>query len=425
MMLTLYRALTTLATPIIGIVLKQRLKRGKEDALRFHERLGRPQRQRPKGPLLWLHAASVGESLSMLPLVKRLLDERKGLNVMVTTGTVTSAKLMAERLPQGAFHQYIPVDLLKCVRLFLDHWRPDLALWTESEFWPNLICETARRRVPLVLVNGRVSLDSHLGWQRYKSLIEKLLSSFALCLGQTDEDAWRLLSLGARQAKCLGNIKFAAPPLPADQAVAARLEQDMKGRPRWLASSTHQNEEDIIGQAHLKLKTKHHGLISMIVPRHPERGDSIAKSLRGMGLIVAQRSRVEAIGENTDIYLADTMGELGLFYRLANVAFIGKSLVPLGGQNPLEAAMLDCAILHGPHVANFQEIFSRLQKAGGAWEALDGDDLAQKAGQLLASKQECIRLGKAAKAFAADEAGVLDAIMAEIKPLLDQLGKPI
>ncbi len=424
MILALYRMLTTSATPMIRLYLRGRKKRGKEDKERFHERLGLPKRKRPEGALAWLHAASVGESLSMLPLVERLLAEKDGLKVMVTTGTVTSAKLMAERLPEGAFHQYIPVDLLKYVRRFLDHWRPDLALWAESEFWPNLVSETANRNIPLVLINGRISPSSHMGWQRYKSLINKLLSGFTLCLGQTEEDAWRLLSLGAHRAKCLGNLKFAAPPLPADPLELKRLEAVLKDRRRWLAASTHPGEEEMFARACVKLKKKHPGLLGIIVPRHPQRGGEIAKALRGMGLNAAQRSSDEEVSENTDIYVADTMGELGLFFRLAGIVFMGKSLVPLGGQNPLEAALLDCAILHGPHIANFREIFSRLKEDGGAEEADGEADLALKAGKLLANKKDRDRMAKAAKDFAAAEAGILDAIMAELKPLLDQMGEP-
>ena len=421
MMLSLYKTLTTLAGPPIRLYLARRKALGKEDPIRFNERLGRAGGERPDGPLVWIHAASVGESLSMLPLVERLLAAKPNLGVMMTTGTVTSAKLMAERLPEGAFHQYVPVDRQGYVRRFLDHWRPDLALWAESEFWPNLISETSARGVPMVLINGRVSSRSHIGWQRYKGLIADLLSGFDLCLGQTEEDAWRLLSLGAQSAKCLGNLKFAAPPLPADADQLDVLDKTMGERPRWLAASTHAGEEEIIAGAHRKLRRQHPGVLTIIVPRHPARGANIAGLLRADDLNVALRSASDNIVEDTDIYIADTMGELGLFFRLADVVLMGKSLLPLGGQNPLEAARLDCAILLGPHMANFEEIASRLREAGGAKQVADGEELAAAVAELLGDEAGRARLTSAAKAFAGAEAGVMDAVMAALQPYLDNL----
>ena len=223
MLLALYRAVTTLGLPLIRVYLAQRKARGKEDAPRFGERLGHPGRPRPDGPLIWLHAASVGESLSMLPLVRGILDGER--TVLVTTGTVTSARMMAERLPEGALHQYVPVDRLAYVRRFLDHWRPDLVLWAESEFWPNMLSEAASRRIPMILVNGRVSPRSFAGWQRARGAIAPLLGGFSLCLGQTEGDAERLAILGAQRTKCLGNLKFAAPrcpPMPMNSRALAR-----------------------------------------------------------------------------------------------------------------------------------------------------------------------------------------------------------
>lgn len=421
MMLRMYRVLTISAAPLIHLYLAWRKTLGKEDRERFGERLGRPGRPRPDGPLVWLHAASVGESLSMLPLIERLLAHKPGPSVLMTTGTVTSAKLMTERLPEGAFHQYIPVDRPSYVRRFLDHWRPDLALWAESEFWPNLTSETAARGIPMVLINGRISPRSYIGWQRGKSLINKLLSDFTLCLGQTEDDVSRLLSLGAVTAKCPGNIKFAAPPLPADEAELSRLKAIMAGRPRWLAASTHPGEEEIVGLVHKKLKNRHPGLLSIITPRHPERGKEIAEALRSAGLAVALRSQSDAINKDIDIYIADTMGELGLFYRLCDVVFIGKSITAFGGQNPLEAAQLNCAIIHGPHMVNFEEIARSLRQAGGSIEAADEIELTAQVGKLLDNEAERILLSQAAGAFAKAEAGVLNAVMAELTPFLDRI----
>ncbi|OHC75250.1 MAG: 3-deoxy-D-manno-octulosonic acid transferase [Rhodospirillales bacterium RIFCSPLOWO2_02_FULL_58_16] len=421
MMLRAYRVVTILGAPLIRLYLAWRKALGKEDRARFGERLGRPGRPRPDGPLVWLHAASVGESISMLPLIERLPAYKPGLSVLVTTGTVTSAKLMIERLPKGAFHQYIPVDRPSYVRRFLDHWRPDLALWAESEFWPNLISGTAGRGIPMILINGRISPRSYIGWQRGKSLINRLLSSFTLCLGQTEDDVGRLLSLGAGTAKCLGNIKFAASPLPVDEAELSRMEAVIKGRPRWLAASTHPGEEEIVGRVHGKLKSRCPDLLSIIAPRHPQRGGEIAEALRAAGFTVALRSRLDEINKDIDIYVADTLGELGLFYRLCDVVFIGKSMTPSGGQNPLEAARLNCAVIHGPHMANFDEIARSLKQAGGSVEAADEAELAAQVEKLLGSGNERIILSQAAMAFAGAGTGVLDLVMAELTPFLDRM----
>lgn len=420
-MLGLYRAFSVLGAPLIGVYLWLRRIRGKEDPARFSERLGRPGLARPDGPLVWVHAASVGESLSMLPLIGRLVEDQPGLNILVTTGTVTSARLMAERLPEGSFHQYAPVDRIASVRRFLDHWRPDLALWAESEFWPNMITEAASRNIPMILINGRVSPRSFVGWRRFGGLIRELLGCFDLCLGQSDADAQRLRQLGAGTAKHVGNLKFAGPPLPVDEAEFAAIKNSIGTRPVWLAASTHAGEEDMAAQVHQRLKSLQVGLLTLIIPRHPDRGEEVATRLRGQGQDVSLRSNGDAIRPETDIYVADTMGEMGLFFRIAGVVFMGKSLVPLGGQNPLEAARLDCAIVHGPHMMNFEDISERFNKTGAALQVADGEALFSAVRQLLEDTSERERMAAAAKAMAAAEAGVLDAVLVELGPFLEHL----
>ncbi|MFQ5763549.1 MAG: 3-deoxy-D-manno-octulosonic acid transferase [Rhodospirillales bacterium] len=422
-MLALYRFLSGAAAPFIGLYLSIRRARGKEDTARFGERLGRAGRERPSGPLVWAHAASIGESLSLLPLIEHLISARPGLGVLVTTGTVTSAHLMAERLPSGGFHQYVPADRVVYVRRFLDHWRPDLALWAESEFWPNLITETQARGTPMVLVNGRVSPRSFSGWQRFGGLIERLLGGFKLCLGQTEEDAERLRRLGAAGAKYVGNLKFSGPPLPVDEEKLARLEKALENRPRWLVASTHPGEEEVAARVHRRLAADHPGLLTIIVPRHPDRGAAIAAALTAGGLTVARRSAGDSVEPGTAIYLADTLGELGLFYRLVGIAFMGKSLVPLGGQNPLEAARLDCAIVHGPHMMNFEDITERLKEQNASLEVADERALEAALKRLLADPGERDRMAAAAGALAAAEAGVLDAVLAALEPHLEPLAR--
>ena len=421
MILGLYNLTATLASPIIGLYLKRRKTQGKEDPIRFPERHGIAKIPRPDGPLIWLHGASVGEAISLLPLIERLQQQRTDATILMTTGTVTSARLMDEWLPDGALHQYVPVDRLPYVRRFLDHWQPDLVLWAESEFWPNLVREPARRGIPMVLVNGRISQNSFKGWQRFSGTMAKLLSGFTLCLGQTDTDVERLSALGAPVTKCRGNLKFAVPPLPVDEADLATLKKQLAGRPLWLAASTHQGEEEIVARVHSQIAKENIGVLSIIVPRHSIRGEEIAQTLSNLGLHIARRSKSESVTAEIDIYIADTMGELGLFFRLGKIAFMGKSLVPLGGQNPLEPMRLDCAVVYGPHMTNFADITHRMGTAGASVEVSDEAGLAETVGRLLANEEEIFGLAAKAKSFAEAEAHVLDDIMAELKPFLSNL----
>jgi 3-deoxy-D-manno-octulosonic-acid transferase len=412
MILGLYRLLTTLGGPLIRHYLGRRLARGKEDPARFAERMGEAGLPRPQGGLVWLHAASVGEAVSMLPVVGAL-RKRPGLFVLVTTGTVTSAAMMKERLPEGVLHQFVPVDRLAWVRRFLDHWRPDLALWTESEFWPNLLLETARRDIPLVLLNGRVSARSFRRWLKLRGTIGRLLSCFVLCLGQTEEDARRLATLGASKTGCFGNLKFAAPALPADEAALAALMAELDGRPRWLAASTHPGEEVLAARIHKALALP--GLATLIVPRHPNRGAEIAAELEKMGLEPTRRSLGQKVGE---IHIADTLGELGLFYRASPLVFVGKSLVGEGGQNPLEPARLGASVLFGPHMGNFADIAARMQEAGAAKQVADEAALVAALAGRLADPALVAAEGEAARIFASAEDGVLAAVIEAIEPWL-------
>jgi len=419
MKLSLYRMATTLGGPLVRLYLNQRLKRGKEDPARFNERLGHPSLARPQGKLVWMHAASVGESLSILPLIERMLRDHKGWSVLVTTGTVTSARLMTERLPQKAIHQYVPVDLVTYVRRFLEHWQPDLALWVESEFWPNLVIETRARAVSMVVLNARMSENSFKGWQKNRSMIKRLLSAFPLILAQSDTDAQRFEALGAKAVTVAGNLKYAAGPLPVDELELAKLQTAMGSRAHWLAASTHSGEEAICGRVHKMLKTKIPDLLTIIVPRHPNRGMGIATELEQIGLSVARRAENQRITPETDIYIADTMGELGLFYRLSDIVFVGKTLASVGGQNPIEPAALSCALIFGKDMSNFQQISSTLSKAGAARWVRDEMELSGAVEMLINDEQERKQAAAAAVDTVRGEAHVLDRVMDALTPYLN------
>jgi 3-deoxy-D-manno-octulosonic-acid transferase len=421
-MLALYRGATTALGPAVALYLARRMARGKEDRERFPERQGIASQPRPPGKLVWVHAASIGEAVSMLSLIDRLLVERPNLSVLVTTGTVTSARLLATRLPrQRAWHQYVPVDRVTYVRRFLDHWRPDLALWVESELWPNLVWETGRNGIPLLLLNGRMSAKSFSGWQKLPWLIGPLLASFDLCLAQDAVQAQRLARLGAAGATTVGDLKSAAAPLPVDKSELACMAKAFAGRPLWLAASTHEGEETAAAAAHRALAPRHRHLLTIIAPRHPARGTEIAEGLRAQGFRVARRSRNEKIEAKTEIYLADTLGELGLFYRLAGIAFIGGSISAHGGHNPLEAALLDCAILHGPDMSNCAGMAEALGRVGGATMVSDATELAAAVGCLLNEPVQRAAQAAAASGIAAENGAVLDAVITRIAPWLDRL----
>jgi len=367
----LYRSITTTGLPLVELLLHQRILRGKEEPNRVDERRGLPSIERPKGPLVWIHAASIGEAQSVLVLIDRILRTSPDLNVLMTTGTVTSARMMADRLPRRAIHQYVPVDRIGWVRRFLDYWKPGAGLWVESELWPNLLLESRRRQIPLALVNARMSARSHRSWWRAPKLAARMLSAFDTILAQDEDIATRLRDLGAPHVSVTGNLKLAAAPLPATAGELLSLQDAIGDRPVWLAASTHRTEEDAVGEVHLALRDQLPGLLTLLAPRHPQRGDDIEQDLKRMGLAVARWSLEEAITPETDIYLVDATGHLGPLYRVSPLAFVGGSLIPHGGQNMLEAAQLGCAVLHGPHVDNFRSITADLAAAGASREVSD------------------------------------------------------
>jgi len=421
MILGAYRSLSALAPPALKLLLKRRLARGKEDETRLGERMGIAGRARPPGRLIWLHAASVGEALSTLPLIERVLAWLPAAHILVTTGTVTSAKLMAERLPPRAFHQFVPLDASPWVARFLDHWRPDLALWIESELWPNLLRQTAARGAKLALVNARMTERSFRGWRRWPGAARELAGLFALVLAQTEAFAARYRTLGARNVAVPGNLKYAAPPLPVDASKLAALRAAIGARPVWLAASVHPGEDAAVAEAQRRLKRA--GALGIVVPRHPPKGPAMAEAIRAQGLTVALRSAGALPGADTALYVADTLGELGLFYSAAQLAFVGGSLVPHGGQNPIEPALFGVPVMHGPHMENFAEVIRALTHANAALEVRDGASIASCLDNLLPRPNELKLMGDAAKRVAESERGVIDRVMAALEPLLAPLAE--
>src|SRR5215831_17439776 len=348
--LAAYRIVTAAATALAPRLLERRLARGKENPARIAERRGEPSAPRPPGPLVWVHGASVGEFVAVLPVVDRI--RARGFTVLMTTGTVTSAELAEKRLPAGALHQFIPLDMPSFISRFLDHWHPDLALFVESELWPNLILSASARQIPLILINGRMSEHSYGRWRYFPKTVGALLRQFDLCLVRSSTDAARFGALGAPRISITGNLKFDVPALPVDARKLAALAEATRGRIPVVAASTHPGEESVVVDAHRRLKVTCPDLLTIIAPRHPERGPAIAEIAATAHLQSALRSRGASPACGIDIYVFDTLGELGLIYRLAPIVFMGGSLVRHGGQNPIEAIRFGAAILHGPHVSN-------------------------------------------------------------------------
>jgi 3-deoxy-D-manno-octulosonic-acid transferase len=414
--LAAYRALTALLEPLAPWVLAARARRGKEDPSRLTERLGRPSCDRPAGELVWLHGASVGETLSLLPLVEALARARPDLRLLVTSGTVTAAQTMARRLPAGVLHQYAPVDAPGAVGRFLGHWKPCLAVFVESELWPNLLLKARKAGCKLVLLGARVSEDSARGWTRAPRAARDLFSAFDLILAQDAESWTRLRNLGAKVTGEL-DLKQAAAPLPHDEAQLEALENEICGRKVVVAASTHPGEEEQVVKALLALP--HPRPLLVIAPRHPARGRDLAEALRAQGLKLARRSVGERILGDTEVYLADTLGELGLFFRLAQVVLMGGGFGEgVGGHNPLEPARLGLPVVTGPDVANFRETYAGLLHAHAALMTPHQAALNAALADLLANPERAVAMGERARAHAQSRHDAAKAALDALKPLL-------
>lgn len=414
LLLYAYRAGMSLLSPAAKMVLRQRAGRGKEDNARLSERLGHSNVVRPQGKLAWVHGASVGECVSALPLIEKLGE--RGINVLVTSGTVTSARVMAMQLPASAIHQFVPIDTPGATRRFLEYWKPDVGLFVDSDLWPNLVLGAKARGVKLAMVNARMSPKSYENWRHAPKTAKAILSAFEICLAQDEAIAARFRALGAANVQVTGNLKADAPPLPADAGALAALRACIGERPVLLAAQTHPGEDETILPAHDILRGRFPDLLTILVPRHPERGTEIKMlcDTRPCSL----RSAGEFPSAKTEVYVADTMGELGLFYRLAPFTFVGGTLVPMGGHNPLEPAKLGCAVLAGPYIFNSASSFEAIFKAQGLGAVSDSRDIAALSTRLLNTPEETRKLGEAARAGAAALGGTVAKTLAVIETML-------
>ena len=417
-MLYAYRALTWALGPIAAMMLHGRADRGKEDAGRLGERFGRYTRSRPEGPLLWMHGASVGESLILLTLIDAIRAERGEVTVLVTTGTLTSADMIARRAPDGVIHQFLPIDRPGPVRRFLDHWKPDAAIFAESEIWPNLLLETKSRTIPMALVNARMNDRSLSRWLRWRASGEVLLSAFSWIGAADQRTAAGLTRILESEIPLVGNLKLDAPALLADESELGSLKATLKGRPVWLAASTHDGEDEILISTHQILMDRRNDRpLLILAPRHPERREAILAMLSEHKVDYCCRSRGEVPTIDTEVWLVDTLGEMPIWYGLASAAFIGGSLIDgIGGHNPNEASKAGAAVITGPHTASFDDVFTTYRRHGAALFAGNAEECAQAVTTIWADKGPSRETVDAALNDASG--GALKATMAALRPML-------
>jgi 3-deoxy-D-manno-octulosonic-acid transferase len=417
-LLRLYALTTAAAAIAMPLWLRRRISIGKESPTRWRERYGETLTAKPSSPIIWCHAASVGETASVLPLVKALAA--RGHAILLTTGTVSSEQLVREQLPKGVVHQFAPLDHRPWIGRFLDHWQPKLALRVDSDLWPNTIGMLRQRRIPIIQINARISDAAAQRWARVPKTAQSLFSSLDLVLAQSEGDRARYALLGAKQAFARGNLKLSQPELPYDPRELAKLSEAVNARPIWLAASIHPGEDRIVGAAHRSLQSQHSNPLLIVVPRHPERAPEMATNLHAQGLTVARRSKSEPMTSDTNVYLADTMGELGLFYRLSKIVFIGKSFAVGGGQNPAEAAQLGCALMWGPDMSNFTEIAADLKAQGAAMEISEPCQLGDAVSTLLSDGAQVVSMTNAGQRFISASRRTLDQILDDLAPYLKQ-----
>ncbi len=420
-LLTIYDRVTRASGPFLQLLLKSRLRHGKEEAARLAERMGCPSRPRPQGRLVWVHAASIGEAQSAMILIEAMGNISTDITVLVTTGTVTSASLMERRLPAFAFHQYAPLDNPLWISKFLDHWKPDLALWMESELWPNTLMQLKGRNIPAVLVNARLSDKSYRNWSYAKDSAKTVVQCFSLVLAQTEKDAGHYRALGATNVIVSDNIKYSAQPLGHDQLAFSALKLAIGDRPVWVYASTHAGEESLACRIHKTLREKTPDILTIIVPRHPQRREEIAGVCFENGVKYTLRSNNTALPAiDDDIYIADTLGELGLFYTLCDIAMIGRSFSDDGGggHNPVEAAQLGCAVITGPHNQFQRQLYDDMQNGQAVIEVNDEEELAGVLGELLSNAQNLADIQARTSIFASRKAHIVEGVLEKLAPFL-------
>ncbi len=415
-----YRFVMSVARPVAPLILHQRIKKGKEDKARLSERYGIATLQRPEGKVIWFHCASVGETNAVLPLIRDLVQDNPALHILLTTMTRTSAELALEHLPQRAIHQYVPLDVPAYVDKFFAYWHPDMAVFVESEIWPNLLLGASAQKIPLILVNAIMSKKSFRKWRKKEHMAQNIFGRFDKVFAQSEQLALWYHRLGAKNIETVGNLKLDAPPPPVNLGELESLKQTIGARPVLLAASTHIGEDEIIIEAHRLLLPSFPNLLTLIVPRHPERGDAIQKMADEAGYPVAMRSLQQDISPDCAVYIANTIGEMGIFYSVAKIAFIGGSLVKRGGQNPIEAIKLDTAVLTGPHYYN-QNHYIPLLGIGAVLQVENAQDIARTVKNLLEDETQQEKMKQKALAETKKMCGAKEKVLNYFRQAIEDL----
>ncbi len=415
----IYRVLSILLFPFLELYLLYRVIKKKEDRSRLKERVGHATQDRPEGEVVWIHAVSVGEANSALTLVDELLKFSPKISILFTTTTLTSASIIAAKLPQfrgQVIHQFLPIDSYFCVQNFLNFWQPRVAIFVESEIWPNLIYEARKLGVLSFLVNARMSEKSVKKWRIARIFGFKIFDQFAAIFAQSAEAKNLLQKLTKQEILLYGNLKSQAQSLVVNFDELQKLKAQIADRKIFVAASTHKGEEEIILQSFERLKKEFSDLLLVIILRHPNRSEEVKLLLSGKKF--AQRSKNETINSSTEIYLVDSLGELGIFYSLTNFAFIGGSLLEIGGHNPFEAIKLNCAIISGPNIFNFKEIYSDLVAGGGCIIASSNQEITDAATKFLSDKNLASEINKKANAVIKNSDNIAKKIVTKIDQIL-------
>ena len=429
MTFAIYRALTFLAGPLARPLLSIRAARGREsaDPARRAERMGIASQPRPEGPVLWFDAVSVGESNSAIPMIEFVLEEFPRSSVLVTTTNMTAARNMEVKLaslrPPRALHQFLPLDRVAYANRFLDHWKPSAGFFIDSNFWPNLLLSAHERHIPLILLNGRVSNRSYERWMRHRAAAARLMGVFAYALAKSDGDAKKLSDMGMASVDCVGNLKYGVPPLRCDAARVAEIGAAAAGRASWMASVTYRGEEEHILKAHRVIRDKFPDALLVIAPRHPERGAEVLELAKSFGFAASLESSGDRIARRHGVYISDVLGGLGPYYKYFDIVFIGCSLFDnMDGQNPMEAARLDTAILSGPYVDSFLETYDILKRDGAVTMLRNADALSEEVASLLSQPARRAEMKARAKSTAEREAAVLDRAKEKLRVKFRELG---
>ena len=416
----LYSGASTLLAPFAWRKVARRLGDYGISHERQRERLGQATLNRPEGPLIWFHAASVGESLSVLTLITRLGDMHPKAEFLITSGTPTSAELIAKRMPPRSRHQFPPLDSRSAVNRFLQHWQPNLGVFVESELWPQMVVRASATGCPLVLLNARMSDRTVNAWAKRPATARFILSQFDLFLTQNQKTADNLRRIRAAPDRIRpgSNLKAVSAPLPVDQTALKDLQSALGDRPLWVASSTHAGEEETVLCAHAQILKSHPDACLLLAPRHPERGDTVEALIHDAGFSLARRSRKDALAADTQVYLADTLGEVGTWYALCPRVFMGGSLKNIGGHNPFEPAQLGATVLTGPGCFNFAESYAEMIRAGAAREVSTAEAIAAQIITWLETPRELELACAAATAYIARQSDHLDKTAAALIDLL-------